>query len=96
VRVFALNPIQDDTSADSIGLIRAAEITGGRSYGLRDTTTVTDIVLQVQEQTATELVGEAQIVWTDAPDGWIVVLLVAALGLLLVVGVSEAVWRRRR
>lgn len=88
VRVFALNPFQDE-SAESLELIAAAESTGGQSYGLRDTTTVGDIVADVQEQAATELIGEAQVVWNDTPELWIVIVLVAVLGATLIA------WRAR-
>lgn len=84
VRVFALNPVQGKDAEVSAELARAAEATGGQAYGLRDTTTVSDIVTQVQEQEATELQGQAQIVWTDTPDLWIVVLLVAMLSFVVV------------
>ncbi|MFJ4223591.1 VWA domain-containing protein [Microbacterium sp. NPDC089695] len=89
VRVFALNPVQDKDAAVSAELARAAEATGGAAYGLRDTTTVSDIVEQVQEQEATELTGQAQVVWTDTPDLWIVVLLISALSFVVVL------WRVR-
>lgn len=84
VRVFALNPVQGKDAEVSAELARAAETTGGAAYGLRDTTTVSDIVTQVQEQEATELKGQAQIVWTDTPDLWIVVLLIAMLSFVVV------------
>jgi len=50
---------------------------------------VSDIVTQVQEQEATELKGQAQVVWSDAPNLWIVVLVIAALSFLVVL------WRVR-
>lgn len=89
VRVFALNPVQGKDAAVSAELAAAAETTGGAAYGLRDTTTVSDIVTEVQEQEATELRGEAQVVWTDTPDVWIVVLAVALLSFAVVL------WRVR-
>ncbi|WEK61611.1 MAG: VWA domain-containing protein [Candidatus Microbacterium colombiense] len=89
VRVFALNPVQGKDAEVSAQLAAAAEATGGAAFGLRDTTTVADIVTQVQEQEATALRGEAQIVWTDTPNLWIVVLSVAVLGFIIVV------WRVR-
>ncbi|MFS0911133.1 VWA domain-containing protein [Microbacterium sp. 179-I 3D2 NHS] len=89
VRVFALNPVQGKDAAVSAELAAAAEITGGAAYGLRDTTTVADIIAEVQEQEATELRGEAQVVWTDAPDPWIVVLSIALLSL------TAVLWRVR-
>ncbi|MFB8188894.1 VWA domain-containing protein [Microbacterium sp. NPDC055988] len=89
VRVFALNPVQGKDADVSAELSAAAESTGGAAFGLRDTTTVSDIVEQVQEQEATELRGEAQVVWTDAPNLWIAVLAVCLLGLVVVL------WRVR-
>ncbi|MBT2484146.1 VWA domain-containing protein [Microbacterium sp. ISL-108] len=89
VRVFALNPVQGKDADVSAELAAAAEATGGAAYGLRDTTTVADIVERVQEQEATELRGEAQVVWTDTPNLWIVVLSIAVLSLIVVL------WRVR-
>lgn len=89
VRVFALNPVQGVDTDISQELITAAEATGGKAYGLRDTTTVSDIIEDVQDQEATELRGQAQVVWTDNPNLWIAVLLVAGLGFLVLL------WRVR-
>lgn len=89
VRVFGLNPVQGKDAEVSAQLTAAAESTGGTAFGLRDTTTVADIVTQVQEQEATQLRGQAQVVWTDTPDLWIVVLMVAALSFIVVL------WRVR-
>lgn len=89
VRVFALNPVQGKDADVSAELAAAAETTGGAAYGLRDTTTVSDIVTEVQEQEATELRGEAQVVWTDTPNLWIVVLSIALLSFAVVL------WRVR-
>ena len=89
VRVFALNPVAGKDDAVSAELAKAAEVTGGAAYGLRDTTTVSDIVTQVQEQEATELKGQAQVVWTDSPDLWIVVVAVALLSFIVLL------WRVR-
>ncbi|MBW8762378.1 MAG: VWA domain-containing protein [Microbacterium sp.] len=85
VRVFAINPVQGKDAAVSDELTAAAESTGGQAYGLRDTTTVGDIVTAVQEQDATELRGQAQVVWTDTPNLWIVVLMIASLAFVVVV-----------
>jgi len=84
VRVFALNPVQGKDADVSAQLAEAAEKTGGAAYGLRDTTTVDDIVAQVQEQEATELKGQAQVVWTDTPNLWIVVMMIAMLSFVVV------------
>lgn len=85
VRVFAINPVQGKDADVSAELTQAAESTGGQAYGLRDTTTVGDIVDAVQEQEATELKGQAQVVWTDTPNLWIVVLMIASLAFVVVV-----------
>lgn len=89
VRVFALNPVQGKDADVSAELSAAAEATGGAAFGLRDTATVSDIVTQVQEQEATELRGEAQVVWTDTPNLWIVLLSICLLGFVVVL------WRVR-
>lgn len=89
VRVFALNPVQDIDADVADELVEAAESTGGQAYALRDTTTVSDIIADVQEQEATELRGQAQVVWADAPNVWIALLLVLGLGFLLLL------WRVR-
>ncbi|WP_417512261.1 VWA domain-containing protein [Microbacterium sp.] len=89
VRVFALNPVQGVNTEISDELVAAAEATGGEAYGLRDTTTVADIIADVQEQDATELRGQAQVVWTDTPNVWIAVLFVLALGFIVLM------WRVR-
>lgn len=89
VRVFALNPVQGKDADVSAELSAAAEATGGAAFGLRDTTTVSDIVTQVQEQEATALRGEAQVVWTDTPNLWIVLLSICLLGFVVVL------WRVR-
>ncbi|MGM7670772.1 VWA domain-containing protein [Microbacterium sp. A93] len=89
VRVFALNPVQGVNTEISDELVTAAQITGGEAYGLRETTTVADIIADVQEQDAAELRGQAQVVWTDTPNLWIAVLLVASLGFIVLL------WRVR-
>ncbi len=89
VRVFALNPVQGVNAEISDELVAAAQATGGEAYGLRETTTVADIIADVQEQDATELRGQAQVVWTDTPNLWIAVLLVLGLGFVVLI------WRVR-
>ncbi|ALX66071.1 VWA domain-containing protein [Microbacterium sp. XT11] len=84
VRVFALNPVQGKDADVSAQLAAAAETTGGAAYGLRDTTTVGDIVAEVQKQEATELKGQARVVWSDNPNLWIVVLMIAMLSFVVV------------
>lgn len=88
VRVFALNPIQDEGEVAQT-LVEAARSTGGDAYGLRGTTTVGDIIDRVQEQEATALRGEIEVVWTDEPTLWVVILLVTVLVAVVVV------WRVR-
>ncbi|MFS0853363.1 VWA domain-containing protein [Microbacterium sp. 179-I 3D4 NHS] len=89
VRVFALNPVEGKDADVSAELAAAAEATGGAAFGLRETTTVGDIVEQVREQDATELRGEAQVVWTDTPNLWIVVTSIALLSFVVLL------WRVR-
>lgn len=84
IRVFTINPVDGEDAVISAELVSAAELTGGSSFALRGTTTVADIITEVQRQQATELVGEAQIILTDQPDIWIVILLIAVGSLLLV------------
>ncbi|WP_460802755.1 VWA domain-containing protein [Microbacterium sp. GXF6406] len=89
VRVFALNPVQDIDAGPGDELVAAARSTGGDSYGLRETTTVADIIADVEEQDATELRGQAQVVWADTPNAWIAVLLVLGLAFIVLM------WRVR-
>jgi len=89
VRVFALNPVDGVDTEISEELERATTISGGRLYPLRGTETVAGIVDDIQAQAATELRGQVQIVWTDAPDPWIVVAIVLALGAVVLL------WRVR-
>ncbi|MDQ0614565.1 Ca-activated chloride channel family protein [Microbacterium sp. W4I4] len=89
VRVFALNPVQGKDAAVSAELTNAAQLTGGQSYALRDTTSVADIITEIQKQEATALKGQAQVVLVDSPNLVIALMLVAILGFLLLV------WRVR-
>lgn len=89
VRVFALNPVQGKDAAVSAELTRAAQLTGGQSYALRDTTTVGDIITEIEKQEARALKGQAQVIWVDTPNLWMVAILVAVLGFLLLL------WRVR-
>lgn len=89
VQVYALNPVQGKDAEVSDELIRAAQLTGGQSYALRETTTVGDIITEIEKQEATALKGQAQVVWVDAPNLWIAVMLVAVLGFLVLL------WRVR-
>ena len=89
VRVFALNPVQGKDAEVSAQLTRAAQLTGGQSYALRDTTTVGDIIAEIEKQEATALTGQTQVIWVDTPNLWIAVMLIAVLGFLVLV------WRVR-
>jgi len=89
VRVFALNPVQGKDAAVSAELSDAARLTGGQSYALRDTTSVADIIAEIQKQEATALKGQAQVVLVDSPNLVIALMLVAILGFLLLL------WRVR-
>jgi hypothetical protein len=89
VRVFALNPVDGVDADASAELASAAQITGGSLYPLRDTATVSDIVADIQEQEATELRGQVQIIRTDAPDPWIIIAVALALGTVVLL------WRVR-
>ncbi|WCM56731.1 VWA domain-containing protein [Microbacterium sp. EF45047] len=85
VRVFAINPVQGKDAQVSAQLTDAARLTGGESYALRDTTTVGDIITEIQKQEATALKGQAQVVWVDTPNLWIALTLVALLAFLVLV-----------
>lgn len=89
VRVFALNPVDGKDAEVSADLATAAQITGGQSYALRDTTTVGDIVTEIQKQEAAALKGQAQVIWVDSPNLWIALTLVAVLAFLVLL------WRVR-
>lgn len=89
VRVFALNPVQGKDAEVSDELSDAALMTGGQSYALRDTTSVADIITEIQKQEATALKGQAQVVLVDTPDLAIALMLVAILGFLFLL------WRVR-
>lgn len=82
VRVFALNPVQGKDAKVSKQLEDAAALTGGKSYALRDTTTVSDIITQIQKQEATALKGQDQVIRVDSPNLAIALMLVAILGFL--------------
>ena len=89
MRVFALNPVQGKDAAVSAELADAAALTGGQSFALRDTTTVGDIVTQIQKEEATALKGQAQVVRVDDPNVW------TALMLLAVLAFAVLLWRTR-
>lgn len=78
IRMFALNPVQDTASEPSERLVRAAESTGGQAYALRGTTTVDDIIAEIERDEAAALDDRPEIAWTDAPAPWILLVIVAA------------------
>ncbi|MBS1673678.1 MAG: VWA domain-containing protein [Actinobacteria bacterium] len=80
IRVYTINPVDGIDTADSTSLADVAAVTGGKAYPLRSTTTVGDIIAQVQKQEATQLKGQARVVWTDVPQLWIAALIAVALG----------------
>lgn len=95
VRVFALNPVQGKDAQVSAQLADAAALTGGQSYALRATTTVGDIIAEIQKQEATTLKGQAQVILVDSPDLWIALMLIAVLGfVVLLILVRDAGGRR--
>ncbi|GAA5144894.1 VWA domain-containing protein [Microbacterium pseudoresistens] len=89
IRLYTINPVDGVNAALSDELTKAAVRTGGKGFSLRATTTVGDIVDEVQSLEATALRGEAQVVWNDVPQPWIGALLVVALGFILLL------WRVR-
>ncbi|MDA4890321.1 VWA domain-containing protein [Streptomyces sp. MS2A] len=89
IRLYTINPVDGIDSGLSEELAEAAAATGGRAFSLRDTTTVAEIIDEVQEQEAKTLVGEATVVRADAPQPWIAALLVVALGFVVLL------WRVR-
>lgn len=89
VRVFSLNPVQGKDAAVSAELSDAVALTGGQAYALRDTTSVGDIVSEVQKQEAKSLKGQAQVIRVDSPNMWIALTLIAMLGFVVLL------WRVR-
>lgn len=84
VRIFAINPVAGASTLLTEEMRAAAASTGGEMYELRGTTTVADIVDRVQEEDASALQGDVQIVWTDDPNLWITLLAGFAVAFLLV------------
>jgi len=95
VRVFALNPVEGKDAEVSAQLAGAARLTGGQSYALRDTTTVGDIISEIQKQEATALKGQAQVILVDSPNLWIALMLVAVLGFVLLLVFAMSAGRGR-
>lgn len=89
VRVFALNPVAGVQEGPTQQLRDAAVTTGGKMYELRETTTVGDIIAEVQKQQAQALQGEIQVVWSDTPNLWILVFVAGALAFVVLM------WRVR-
>lgn len=84
VRVYALNPADGVSKKEGEELSKAMAVTGGRSYALRESMTVPDIIAKVQQQEARFLKGSQQLVETDAPDLWIGIFAVLGFTWLLV------------
>ncbi|QIK64765.1 VWA domain-containing protein [Leucobacter viscericola] len=84
VRVYAINPADGVSKKESEELSKAMVETGGRSYALRESMTVPDIIAKVQQQEATLLKGSQQLVETDSPDLWIGIFAVLGLTWILV------------
>lgn len=89
VRVYAIDPVQDSSKANSTELSESMMLTGGASYGLRDSTAVPEIISEVQKQEAKRLQGEQKLALADAPNFWIAVLGVLSLVWIVIV------WRVR-
>lgn len=89
IRVYSINPVDGKDTTQSEELRSAAERTGGKAYALRDTTTVSDIISEVEQQETALLRGEPRVVWSDAPELWIAALLV------VMAGFTALVWRVR-
>jgi len=89
IRLYTINPVDGIDQPASKTLADAASATGGKAYALRETTTVGDIITQVQKQEATQLKGQATVIWTDVPQLWIAALIVIALGFVVLL------WRVR-
>ena len=89
VRVYTIDPTSDPNAATSSELADAATSTGGQAYGLRDQQTVGGIITEVQKQQATALRGQAQVIWSDAPELWIALLVIPLLAFILLL------WRVR-
>ncbi|PKI91268.1 hypothetical protein CW368_07330 [Actinomycetales bacterium SN12] len=95
VRVFALNPVEGKDAQVSAQLSDAAALTGGQSYALRETTTVGDIIAEIQKQEARTLKGQAQVILVDSPTVWIALMLVAVLGFVVLLTVIRDAGRGR-
>lgn len=89
IRIYTIDPVAGIDQSDSTSLADAAAVTGGKAYALRETTTVGDIIAQVQKQEASQLKGQATVIWTDVPQLWIAALLVVGLGFVVLL------WRVR-
>ncbi|MGN8026303.1 vWA domain-containing protein [Microbacterium sp. 22242] len=83
IRIYTINPVEGVDEPNSKTLADAATTTGGKAYALRETTTVSDIISEVQKQEASQLKGQATVIWTDVPQLWIAALIVIALGFVV-------------
>lgn len=89
VRVYAINPADGLNEEQTAELAAAVKDTGGRAYALRDTTSVPEIIAEVQHQEAKVLTSEKKLVRADAPTVWLGLL--AVLGLVWII----VAWRVR-
>lgn len=89
IRLYTINPVDGIAQAESTALSEAAAMTGGIGFGLRDATTVDEIIAEVQKQEASTLRGEATVIQIDTPQLWIIALVIVVLGFVLVL------WRVR-
>ncbi|GAA4489708.1 VWA domain-containing protein [Microbacterium panaciterrae] len=89
IRIYTINPVDGVDLPNSKTLADAATTTGGKAYALRATTTVSDIITEVQKQEASQLKGQSTVIWTDVPQLWIAALIVLALGFVVLL------WRVR-
>lgn len=85
IRVFAINPIADDSTAPTKELRTAAESTDGKMYDLRGKTTVSDIITEVQREQAQAMQGDIKVVWHDDPALWMLIFLLGAAGFVVLV-----------
>ncbi|MDQ4215789.1 VWA domain-containing protein [Microbacterium sp. ASV81] len=89
IRIYTINPVVGVDVPNSTDLAAAATTTGGKAYALRETTTVGDIIDEVQKQEASQLKGQSTVIWADVPQLGIAALLVIALGFVVLL------WRVR-
>ncbi|GAA3591589.1 VWA domain-containing protein [Klugiella xanthotipulae] len=89
VKVYGLNPIDNDDDPKSVAFREAVELTGGKYFPLRSTTAVSDIVDTITAEEATSLTGEARVVWADDPNLGILFLSLTGIAFIVLL------WRVR-